>query len=313
MIGVSRASRAPQKMGLSFRPHLIFALSALLGAGVFAPRARAADAGAQPPRILAPVAKAKPAAPGKPAAKPIAKGAKSSKAQKKKPKTTTVVLYQLNRHDSFTMRQKDLQGRLPKGYQKRFDRFLRCHYTNQQHSMNPRLMRLLYQTGRHWPGQRIDVVSGFRSPSVAKNPHSPHMKGLACDFSVEGVKNTELRDYLRSHMKKVGVGYYPNSSFVHLDVRKDRSAFWIDYSGPGERAMYSQTPGEDLKTGRADTYHPTKIGDDWINDAPPDKTVPADDETEAKGATATTPGPASPGAGPAMAGRPAAPSSSATP
>ena len=57
------------------------------------------------------------------------------------------------------------------------------------------------------------------------------MKGLACDFRVVGVGNTQLRDYLRQTFKKVGVGYYPNSSFVHLDVRKDQSAFWIDYSG----------------------------------------------------------------------------------
>ena len=61
------------------------------------------------------------------------------------------------------------------------------------------------------------------------------MKGLACDFRVVGVKNTELRDYLRHAFKHVGVGYYPNSSFVHLDVRQGASAFWIDYSGPGER------------------------------------------------------------------------------
>jgi hypothetical protein len=93
------------------------------------------------------------------------------------------------------------------------------------------------------------------------------MKGLACDIHIEGVANTELRDYLRRSFQKVGVGYYPNSSFVHLDVRKDRSAFWIDYSGPGDRAMYSETPAEDLKTGRADQYHPTKIGSDWIDEA----------------------------------------------
>ena len=85
------------------------------------------------------------------------------------------------------------------------------------------------------------------------------MKGLACDFRVDGVKATELRDYLRKNFEKIGVGYYPNSTFVHLDVRKERSAFWIDYSGPGERAVYSENPNEDLKTGRADTYRPTKI------------------------------------------------------
>jgi hypothetical protein len=132
--------------------------------------------------------------------------------------------------------------------------------------MNPRLMKLLYQTGRHWPGKRLEVVSGYRSPKVAKNPRSPHMKGLACDFRVEGVTTTELRDYLRQHFEKVGVGYYPNSTFVHLDVRKEKSAFWIDYSGPGERAIYSENPNEDLKTGRADTYKPTKIDESWASD-----------------------------------------------
>jgi hypothetical protein len=85
---------------------------------------------------------------------------------------------------------------------------------------------------------------------------------------VEGVKNTDLRDYLRKSFKKVGVGYYPNSTFVHLDVRKDRSAFWIDYSGPGDRAMYSETPEQDMKNGRADAYHPTKIDGSWADDAP---------------------------------------------
>ena len=141
------------------------------------------------------------------------------------------------------LRLRDGKGRPVKGMQRRFDHFLRCHYTNVEHKMDPRLMRLLFQTGHHWPGRRLEVVSGYRHPAVAKNPHSPHMKGLACDFRVEGVRTAELRDYLRHTFDKVGVGYYPNSSFVHLDVRKDRSAFWIDYSGPGERAVYSATPG----------------------------------------------------------------------
>lgn len=247
-------------------------------------------------------------APGASAAR--AKPAPAHKANKKaakKPKTTTVVLYHLNRRETMTLRLRDAQGRpVPaKGLQKRFDRFLRCHYTNKQHAMNPRLVRLLYQTGRHWPGQRIEVVSGFRNPTVAKNPHSPHMKGLACDFRVVGVKNTELRDYLRGNLKKVGVGYYPNSSFVHLDVRKDRSAFWIDYSGPGERSQYSQNAAEDLKTGRAETYRPTKIDSDWVEDAPGEAPAgtAAEKKAEGEGVTGNT----------TLAGKPSPAAESATP
>ena len=95
--------------------------------------------------------------------------------------------------------------------------------------MNPRLVRLMYQVGRHYPGRRIEVVSGYRHPSVAKNPRSPHMQGLACDFRVPAFATRSCADYLRRGFEKVGVGYYPNSSFVHLDVRKDHSAFWIVY------------------------------------------------------------------------------------
>jgi len=282
-------------MGSSFAARLVFLSALVLG----------------PPALAQPAPIAKPPA-ANPAPKIAAKKAKPGKAKKpKKPRTTTVVLFSVNHHDTFVIHQKDMQGRPPKGFQKRFTRFERCHYTNTQHAMDPRLVRLLYQTGRHWPGQRLEVVSGYRSPSVAKNPRSPHMKGLACDFRVAGVKNTELRDYLRQNLKKVGVGYYPNSSFVHLDVRKDRSAFWIDYSGPGERSLYSQAPADDLKSGRADSYHPTKISDDWVNDAPPDKSVPADDEAGAKAASAA-PGQRE-GGGPALAGQAAKAPQTATP
>lgn len=200
-----------------------------------------------------------------------------------RPRSTVVELYNVNRHETLQLKLRDERGRAVRAPQKRFDRFLRCHYTNQQHAMNPRLMALLYSTGRHWPGHRLEVVSGYRHPSVAKNPRSPHMKGLACDFRVVGVSNTQLRDYLRTAYKNVGVGYYPNSTFVHLDVRKDRSAFWIDYSGPGERAMYSENPGQDLKSGRAESYRPTKIDESWINEQPPD-----DDRSPAPGAVVST-------------------------
>jgi uncharacterized protein YcbK (DUF882 family) len=190
----------------------------------------------------------------------------TTKPGKKVPKNAPVLLVHINRHEEMSLRMRDAQGRPIKGLQRRFDRFLRCHHTNKQHAINPRLMRLLYQIGKHWPGKKLEVVSGYRDPTVAKNPRSPHMQGQACDFRVEGVKAADLRDYLRRAFEKVGVGYYPNSSFVHLDVRKDRSAFWIDYSGPGERSVYSATPNEDLRNGRADNYHPTKIDASWANE-----------------------------------------------
>src|SRR5262245_28726702 len=225
-------------------------------------RAAATDAAATP-AVTPSTAAATPTPPVKTAPKTASK---ASKKAPKPPKNPPVVLYTVNHKETFSLRLRDGQGKPIKGNQRRFDRFLRCHHTEKKHAMNPRLLKLLYQTGRHWPGRRLEVVSGYRHPTVAKNPRSPHRKGLACGFRVEGVQAAELRDYLRKTYEKVGVGYYPNSTFVHLDVRKEKSAFWIDYSGPGERAIYSENPNDDLKTGRADTYKPTKIDESWAAD-----------------------------------------------
>jgi len=206
------------------------------------------------------------ATPTRAVASPRGAGARADKAKAKRaqPRNGAVELYAVNGKETLLLRLRDDKGRSLRGVQKRFDHFLRCHNTNIQHPMNPRLVRLMYQIGRHYPGRRVEVVSGYRHPSVAKNPRSPHMQGLACDFRIAGVRNDELRDYLRRGYEKVGVGFYPNSSFVHLDVRKDRSAFWIDYSGPGERAIYSDNPVADLKSGRVNTYKPTKIDKGWV-------------------------------------------------
>src|SRR5262249_29802686 len=122
-----------------------------------------------------------------------------------------------------------------------FAHSLRCHHTGRQHAISQRLAQLIYDVDKHFDFKKILVVAGYRAPRVARekgNPKSPHKKGLACDFRIEGVPNTELRDYLRGSFERVGVGFYPNSDFVHLDVREKKSAFWVDYSGPGERARY---------------------------------------------------------------------------
>jgi hypothetical protein len=46
------------------------------------------------------------------------------------------------------------------------------------------------------------------------------------------VPNAVVRQYLLL-LADVGVGYYPNSSFLHLDVRSCPMQ-WTDYAGPGE-------------------------------------------------------------------------------
>jgi len=192
---------------------------------------------------------------------PAAKG-KFAKPAKKLSRYAPIELFEINTKETFRLRFQDDQGRPIKGWQKRFDKFMRCHKTGAVGKINPRLPKLLYQTSRYFEGRKLEVISGFRHPKVARNPKSPHKQGLACDFRVLGVPNTVLRDYLRKTFDHVGVGYYPNSTFVHLDVRMGASAFWIDYSGPGQDSDYSPNPKDDLKNGRADSYRPAPKGMD---------------------------------------------------
>ena len=97
-----------------------------------------------------------------------------------------------------------------------------------------RLVRLLAQVSDTFGGRPIRVVSGYRTESYSLN--SRHKRSQAIDFSIPGVPNTALRDYLLT-FSNVGVGYYPNSTFVHFDVREHKT-YWIDVSGPGEPPRY---------------------------------------------------------------------------
>jgi len=93
-----------------------------------------------------------------------------------------------------------------------------------------RLIRLLVRVSDTFGGRSIRVVSGYRSSSYFSD--SRHKSAEAIDFSIPGVPNSILRQYLLL-LDDVGVGYYPNSSFVHLDVR-GCPVQWVDYAGPGE-------------------------------------------------------------------------------
>lgn len=101
--------------------------------------------------------------------------------------------------------------------------------------IDPRLIRLISKVSDTFGGRTIRIVSGFRNGRTT-GQSSRHRHGRAMDFTVDGVPNEALRDFCKT-FDDVGVGYYPNSHFVHLDVRK-RWTYWIDFAGPGQPARY---------------------------------------------------------------------------
>lgn len=102
-----------------------------------------------------------------------------------------------------------------------------------------RLARLLARVSDHFGGRRITIVSGYRTEGGYTRENSQHIRGHALDLRVQGVPNSVLRDYLRRTFKRVGVGYYPRSRFVHVDVR-DKSSYWVDWSRPGQAPRYQR-------------------------------------------------------------------------
>ena len=97
------------------------------------------------------------------------------------------------------------------------------------------LVTRLQKVVDHFGKRRIFIVSGYRP----KSEKSYHQKAKALDFRLEGVKNEDLVAFCRT-LKDTGCGYYPNSSFVHMDVRPPKTGhvYWIDASGPGEPPRY---------------------------------------------------------------------------
>ena len=111
------------------------------------------------------------------------------------------------------------------------NRVLRDFRTGDQHMMDPRLLDLLSQVhGRIDSARPFQVISGYRSPKTNAMLHehshgvanqSLHMQGMAIDVRVEGVQLKHLHDAALG-LGKGGVGFYPVSDFVHVDVGRVR-------------------------------------------------------------------------------------------
>ena len=135
----------------------------------------------------------------------------------------------------------DERGKLDAKARARLGRFLRDRETDDVKLPNVRLMRALTYLADHFNGRTIVVVSAYRADKNSDAGSSRHGTGEALDIRVEGVPNEVLRDYCLT-LSKVGVGYYPRSSFVHIDVRS-KAVYWVDWSRPGEAPLYLP-PGE---------------------------------------------------------------------
>ena len=114
----------------------------------------------------------------------------------------------------------------------RIDHVLRDHRTGDVRPIAPGLLDLLVALrDRLQTDAPFQIISAYRSPAtnamlaehssgVARQ--SLHTQGLAIDIRVPGRKLTALRDAALD-LKGGGVGFYPRSDFVHVDIGRVRS------------------------------------------------------------------------------------------
>jgi uncharacterized protein YcbK (DUF882 family) len=119
---------------------------------------------------------------------------------------------------------------------KEINHILRDFRLNEIKPIDPTLLDLLHELGGTLEvDQPFHIISGYRSPhtntllrerggaTTGVASKSLHMVGKAIDIRVPGVKLDQLRGAAKS-LKLGGVGYYPSSNFVHVDVGRVR--YW---------------------------------------------------------------------------------------
>ena len=110
--------------------------------------------------------------------------------------------------------------------------FLRDFRTGEVHAIEPELLDLVQRlAGTAGCSRPFHVISGFRSPvtnaalrqrSEGVAAGSLHMKGQAIDIRPGDVPLAKLRAAALD-LRAGGVGYYPSSNFIHVDIGRVRT------------------------------------------------------------------------------------------
>ncbi len=159
--------------------------------------------------------------------------------------TMRLRLHHLHTGESIDVAYKTADGSYDPGAVAMLNHFLRDHRTDENADYDPLefdlLHNILVRLGR--PNAVIDIVCGYRSPEsndflrtrsaeTGVAEHSQHMLSKAIDIRIPGVSTLALRNAALS-LGMGGVGYYPISHFVHVDVGPVRE--W--QFGGGRRLM----------------------------------------------------------------------------
>jgi uncharacterized protein YcbK (DUF882 family) len=168
--------------------------------------------------------------------------------------SVAVSLYDEN-HAEFAVVRIGRDGSLTPEADREIRHMFRCKTTEREHKMDPRTLAMLADVSAHFDGRVITFVSGFRTGHNERMT-SPHRGARAIDFRVDGVKLIAVRDYMWKYYDGVGVGWYPNENFVHIDHRTNGDVAWTFLHGSeryhpswAERVRSAPVEAQDHKAG----------------------------------------------------------------
>lgn len=94
----------------------------------------------------------------------------------------------------------------------------RCRRTQREATIAQPTLAMLADVADHYPGKTIEYVSAYRV-SRDESATSPHRRATAIDFRIRGVQLRTIRDYLWRNYTGIGVGWYPEGQYIHIDSR----------------------------------------------------------------------------------------------
>lgn len=133
-------------------------------------------------------------------------------------------------HVVLTRGQKRLElelpvdGKVPATTADEIARMMRCPISGRTRRIAPGTLALLADVAVRFPGHEIQVVSAVRDePDRTRDgvKHSKHWDGHAIDIIVRGAKLSDVRDAMWKNHRDIGVGWYPEGGFIHIDYRPD--------------------------------------------------------------------------------------------
>lgn len=125
---------------------------------------------------------------------------------------------------------------------------MRCRLTGKETPVSIKLLEILDAVDDRFGARGLTLLSGYRTPRLNRSVkgaarRSMHMLGWAADIRVPGHTPAEVKEF-SGKLGAGGVGYYPDTAFVHLDAGRPRR--WEVRKRPAPKKT---VPGKNKKAG----------------------------------------------------------------